>query len=122
MHDATAGVPTEWTLASPFPKEPESHAGRAHRNGLGRDHQCLGARGKRADSCPVGVLVEGGEAVVGAAVGSQKSAVALGCESVDHGSEMLIWKMLHVEGQVGWPSNGEIGSYASTMLSNRSDK
>ena len=122
MNDVAAVIPTEGTLAIALPKVLEAFACRTHGKGLGREHQGLGARGKPADGCPVGVFVKAGKVFEGTAVRSQEPSVTFDCESIDHGSEMLVWYVLHVECKVRRPSNSKIRSYASTVLRKGGDE
>ena len=70
----------------------------------------------------MGVLVKGRHCLEGGAVGGKERGMRFGSESIDHGSEVLVRNVLHVEGQVRWPSDGEIRPDAPTMLRNGSDE
>ena len=70
----------------------------------------------------MGVLVKGSHLLVGSAVGSKKRSMRLSGKSIDHRSDVLVGNVRQVEGEVGWASDGEVGSDVAAVLGKRCDK
>ena len=122
VDDATLLTTAKWACTIPHAEVSEPLSSGTHGEALRREDKRLGRRHELGNGSSMGILVQRSHLLKSSAVGSQKGSMRLSGKSIDHGSDVLVWDVHQVEGEVGRPRNSEVGSDIAAVLGNRSDQ